>query len=296
MQSTTASNGERGSLDLSRLTGQEQRVGEFAVREPLRFATSSIERIAEWTSTSQATVIRTSRSLGFAGVKEMKARCAALVEESRDLAGHLESRLSKLPAADNVRGPGELAQRITSDSADVILALGRHLDLDRFTEAVAAIDGSDRVVAYGLGTASYIAGYAALALERIGQPAVSMTGGGHMNADALLQLHPGDALLVVAPRVIFPDVQALMKHAETEVAHTIVMSQEHLPETAGSRTIHLKLPSAVATSATESVTAWVLVETIVAELARRHADRALETSARLQHYRDVLGGQHKRRR
>lgn len=279
-----------GHFDLSVLTAQEQQVGQFAAREPLRFATSSITQIAEWTGTSQATVIRAARKLGFSGVKEMKAVCAAMVEESRNLPGIIKSRLESLPSAEAVITPGKIAQTVTADAADLILQLGRDLDPELFSAVITAVEQSERVVIYGLGTAFSIAEYAALELERIGLRAVALTGGGHMNADTLMRLQHSDALLVLAPRMIFPDIQALLEHAVTRVAHTIVISQEFPPTTLSAPTIHLALPGTVATSATESVAAWILMDILVAELARRFPDRAVETRTEMQRYREILSG------
>lgn len=280
----------RGPFDLSVLTGQEQQVGQFAAREPLKFATSSIAHIAEWTATSQATVIRTARKLGFAGTKEMKAVCAAMVEDSRNLPGIIKSRLVSLPPAEAATAPGQVAQRVTTDAADLILRLGRDLEPQLLDAAVTAVAKSERVVFYGLGTAFSIAEYAALELERIGCRSAVLTGSGHTNADNLMRLQPSDTLIVLAPRMIFPDIETFLELAVSRVAHTVVISQEDPLMAPSTPMLHLALPSTVATSATESVAAWILMDIIVAELARRLPDRAVHTRTEIQRYRELLSG------
>lgn len=289
------SGGNGGPFDLSLLTVQEQQVGQFAAREPLKFATSSIAQIAEWTATSQATVIRTARKLGFSGAKEMKAVCAAIVEESRNLPGIMKSRLVSLPSVEADNAPGKVAQTVASDAADLILQLGRDLEPQLLAAVITAIEKSARVVIYGLGTAFNIAEYAALELERIGFHTIALTGSGHMNADNLMRLQPSDVLIVLAPRMIFPDIQAFLEHAVTRADHTIVISQEFPPTALPAPTIHLALPGTVATSATESVAAWILMDIIVAELARRFPDRAVQTRTEIQRFREILGGRRGRK-
>lgn len=285
----------RGPFDLSLLTAQEQQVGQFAAREPLKFATSSIADIADWTATSQATVIRTARKLGFSGAKEMKAVCAAIVEESRNLPGIIKSRLVSLPSSEAVTAPGKVAQTVAADAADLILKLGRDLEPRLIAAVITAVEKSERVVIYGLGTAFNIAEYAALELERIGFSAVALTGSGHMNADNLMRLHRNDALFILAPRMIFPDIQTFLEHAVARTAHTIVISQEFPATTLSAPPIHLALPGTVATSATESVAAWILMDIIVAELARRFPDRAVQTRTEIQRYREILSGRRGRK-
>lgn len=285
----------QGPFDLSRLTAQEQRVGQFAAREPLRFATSPITHIAEWTNTSQATVIRTAQKLGFSGAKEMKAACAELVDDSRNLPGIMKSRLVNLPSGSAAGGPGDVAQAVTASAADLILQLGRDLDPQLLSTVVAAVEASDRVVLYGLGTAFSIAEYAALELERIGFRAVALTGSGHMNADTLMRLHPDDALLVLAPRMIFQDIHAFLEHAVGRTAFTVVISQEFPSSALPGPAVHFALPGTVATPATESVAAWILMDIIVAELARRYPERAVQTRTEIQRYREILSGRRGRR-
>jgi DNA-binding MurR/RpiR family transcriptional regulator len=146
-----------------------------------------------------------------------------------------------------------------------------------------------------MGTAYSVAEYAALLLERIGFQATALTGGGHMNADTLLRLRPDDVLIVMAPRVIFPDVQTLLDHAVPRVATTVVVSQETPAGTADER-IHLRIPHTVATAASESVTAWVLVDVMLAELGRRNTEQAVRTTTELQRFREALADGRRTRR
>jgi DNA-binding MurR/RpiR family transcriptional regulator len=117
-----------------------------------------------------------------------------------------------------------------------------------------------------------------------------------MNADTLLRLRPDDVLVVMAPRVIFPDVQTLLDLAVDRVATTVVVSQE-VPAGASDTLIHLRIPHPVA-SASESVTAWVVADVLLAELGRRNTEQAVKTTTELQQLRETLaerrGGRRRR--
>lgn len=268
------------------LSKQERRVSALAEQDPLRFATSTAAEIAELTSTSEATVARTARKLGFAGTKEMKLACASQVDRTQSLGDIIRSRLATLPSDSASAEPARTTSAVLSSAADLLLKLNDSLSDSQVSAAVEELGTARRVVVYGLGTAFHIAQYFCLELERVGIEAHPLTGSGHSLADAIPRLRPDDALIVVAPLMIFTDVRNFLETAAPKVATTTVLTQDELPTSLHGRIRRIGLPQTRGGAASESVTAWALCDVLVAEIARQRPERAIEYRNYVQQLRE----------
>nr|WP_281170716.1 hypothetical protein [Brevibacterium album] len=251
----------------------------------MRFATTTAADVAREAGVSEATVARAAQKLGFTGVKEMKAAYAARVQRGVGLEGVMESRLARLRSM-GASGPERTLGGVLASAADLLLTLSETLDPAAFAEAAEGIGAAPRTVVYGLGTGSQIAGYFVLELERGGVDAVVVSGSGHTNADAVFRLRPDDAVIVLAPRVVFDDVAAFIAGAAGIVGLVAVVSQDEVPKASRGSAVHLRLPDTSGGVATESVAAWGVCDALVAEVVRARPDRALEARSRLQELRE----------
>ncbi|MGH8877165.1 MAG: MurR/RpiR family transcriptional regulator [Stackebrandtia sp.] len=284
MTSTDADNG----FNAASLSKQERRVSGFADQNPLRFATSTAAEIAEVTSTSEATVVRTAHKLGFSGTKEMKAACAARVDQSQSLGSAIRSRLASLPQDAALPEPQQTANAVLSSSADLLIRLNDSLDESAVTSTIAAIVTARRVVVYGLGTGYHIAQYLALELERVGLQALAITGSGHTIADAIPRLRHDDTLVVMAPLRIFNDIRNFSAEATRLVAATTVITQDVLPSGLDKLATRIGLPDTSTGPGSNSVAAWAICDVIVTEIARRHPEQAIERRNYMQQLRERL--------
>lgn len=275
--------GDRSPVHLSK---QERRVSSLAEQDPLRFATSTAAQIAELTSTSEATVARTARKLGFAGTKEFKLSCAERIGQTQSLGGVIRSRLQNLPSDGFQTGPEVTASVVLTSAADLLIRLSDSLDPALVSSVVEALTSARRVTVYGLGTGYRIAQYFCLELERIGIDALALTGGGHLNADAVPRVTSDDELLIIAPLLIFPDVRSFMEVAAGRARAVTVISQDHIPAALSGTVRHIRLPTTSSGPASESVAAWALCDVLVAEIARRHPERAIDTRNYVQQLRE----------
>lgn len=282
MTATAADNG----FNSAALSKQERRVSEYAEQHPLRFATSTAAAIAEITATSEATVVRAAHKLGFSGIKEMKLACAARVDQSQSLGSVIRSRLAALPKDSELPEPRQTANAVLSSAADILIRLNDSLDESAVATTVAAITEAQRTVVYGLGTGHHIAQYLALELERVGLQALAITGSGHTNADAIPRLRPDDTLVVMAPLWIFNDVRNFLLVATPVTAATTVITQDALPSTLDGKATRIGLPNTSTGPGSESVAAWAICDVIVAEIARRHPERAIERRNYVQRLRE----------
>ncbi|MDN5655227.1 MAG: hypothetical protein L0G46_09130, partial [Kocuria sp.] len=161
------------------------------------------------------------------------------------------------------------------------------VDWESVDAAAADIGGGARVSIYGLGTGYSLAQYAEIEFSRLGLDARATTGGGHTNAQAAFQIAAGDVVLVVAPRAIFPDVERFLAAVLRTTKLVYVITQASLPASlSGAGASVLRLPSSGGSGATDAVGAIALIDALVADIARRHPRRALESRTRAQAYRD----------
>lgn len=274
------------------LTPQEGAIARLAQDDPLNFATSSGAEIAAHTGTSEASVARAAKKLGFENVKAMKAFCASRLQERANLQSVLSGRLDALEAedAEHTAPTGTTRRTVTSalrSAAALVLEVEQSVDWESAESAAIHIGESPRVIVYGLGTGHSLAQYAEIEFSRLGLDARATTGGGHTNAQAAFQVRPDDVVLVVAPRAIFSDVERFAAAALRTTKRVYVMTQASLPSAltcAGASA--LRLPSSGGSGATEMISAAALIDALVADIARRHPGRALEARTLAQAYRD----------
>ncbi|WP_072314639.1 MurR/RpiR family transcriptional regulator [Agrococcus sp. Marseille-P2731] len=271
------------------LTRLEQAVALFALERPLQFATASGSEIAQHTGTSEATVARTAQKLGFDNIKEMKAYCANELHDPGNLQTVLRSRLDAVSVTDeddpSASAAAAMAPVLRSAAA---LTLGVHdsIDWGVAARAVDACSAASSITLYGLGTASFMAGYADLEFARIGLRSRAVTGGGHANADAAFRTGTDDAVLIVAPRAMFPDVERFAAAALRLTSRVFIITQGAVSadlRSAGAEV--LRLPPTQSSAATEAASTMALIDALVAEIARRHPRRAMEARQRAQAYR-----------
>lgn len=279
-------------VDAPELTRQEEAIARYALEDPLTFAMSSGSAIAERTKTSEASVARAAKKLGFENVKEMKTFCASRVQETANLQSVLSGRLDALDADDGSPAdpPHTTRRTVTSalrSAANLVLGVEESVDWSAVEEAAIRLGESPRVIVYGLGTGYSIAQYAEIELSRLGLDARATTGGGHANAQAAFQVVADDVVLVVAPRAIFPDIERFLAAVLRTTQHVYVITQASLPSALHSAgACALRLPSSGGSGATDAVGAIALLDALVAEIARRHPRRALEARTLAQAYRD----------
>jgi DNA-binding MurR/RpiR family transcriptional regulator len=167
------------------------RVVDFFAAHPAEASVFSAQEIAQHAEVSDATVIRTVKQLGFAGLGELRRAAAALLNPVRDPEQTLAEHLTQ--SDDN------LLSKISQEAADLVRALPRSVGGAMFDAAVATLAAASDALVVGYGSALPVAQSLALGLRRIGRIA-GVTGlTGYNFADELGQLRPSSALVLIAP-------------------------------------------------------------------------------------------------
>ena len=190
---------------LPSLPPAERRVAEGVLARPTDIVALSIGDLAERSSTSQATVVRFCKRVGFSGYPDLRLALATQVGRST----------AQQPAARIVHGDvgpddplGDIVAKVGALDAQAIVDTVEQLDIERLAQVVGAVARARRIELYGIGASGLVAVDLEQKLRRIGLPAATaidghaaMTSAALLTADdvALGISHSGETLDVIEP-------------------------------------------------------------------------------------------------
>jgi DNA-binding MurR/RpiR family transcriptional regulator len=199
---------ERISSRFARLSPTEQRVARFFQENRAEVLHASAAALSTKTKTSDATVIRTARSLGFKGLDDLRATVAAEFSQGPSISNRLSETLRE------VGGDLNAALQSTLDiHARSIENLRRDISPQQFRKTVQLIGKARRVAIFGIGPSSAMATYWAFQLGRFGIDALALTQTGLLFADDLRKLRTGDVLIIMAYGRVYRELSVLLAEA-----------------------------------------------------------------------------------
>jgi DNA-binding MurR/RpiR family transcriptional regulator len=200
---------DRVAACLDRMSPAERRVARFFQDNREEVLIASAASLASRAATSDATVVRATKALGFAGMEALR----------RSLAAELRRTLS--PADRVVRTLGEIGDDLdaafdmTLDIHRQALAnLRRDITSDHFRTAVGSIVEARRVRVFGIGPSSAMADYFVIQLARFGLDAASLTRTGLLFADDLQTLRQGDLVIILAYGRLYRELAVLLDETD----------------------------------------------------------------------------------
>lgn len=217
MSSTTFD--ERVSSCLDRMGPTEQRVVRVFRENREEVLYASAASLAAKAGTSDATVVRTAKSLGFKGMNELRQFLAAELKESLSIASRLTETLREI--GDDL----DAALNATLDiHVGSIENLRRDITPEIFRTAVELIGQARRVVIFGIGPSSAIAGYLATQLGRFGIESARLTGTSLLFADDLRRLRSGDVLIAMAYSRVYHELAVLLDESDRHGIKKILLT------------------------------------------------------------------------
>lgn len=203
---------------IGELSPAEQRVAEYLWKHPGMIVLSTAAELAGLTDTSDATVVRTVKALGYSGLPELK-RAVGHQVVSDTPAARLRREVEQAGG-----DTAALLDELLAESVDRLTETRRLLAEPAFTAAVELIAGADEVVGYGLGLSELPMRYLAMRLGRLGRRARSSAATGFRLADDLLPLGPGHLVVLNAPQRLLPDLRTLLRHARSTGAKVLLLT------------------------------------------------------------------------
>jgi DNA-binding MurR/RpiR family transcriptional regulator len=143
------------------LSPSEARVARAAVNDPAGTAASTINQLARRCDTSETTVIRLCRTLGFDGYPEFRLSLAAAAASSGD-----EEYLSGDILPDDTTE--QVVRKVTGADAQAIVETAKMVSIRSLQDAAKAIGAAGRIDLFGAGASAFVAQDFQYKLHRIG--------------------------------------------------------------------------------------------------------------------------------
>lgn len=190
----------------------EKKIADFILENPTGLIPLSISEFADKCGSSDATVVRFSRRLGYSGYQQLKISLA----QEENASGITEA----ISANDS---PETVFEKVCNDIYCSLEKTKKLFDPEVFKAAADAIINADRILIFGSGNSSSVAEDMAHKLLRLGYNAVSYSDS-HMQAIAAAHVKPGCTAIAVSHSGSSKDVVNALKLAKTNGAVTVAIT------------------------------------------------------------------------
>ena len=269
----------------SELRPAEARVARYMQNHPEEALLASAATLAQKTETSDATVIRTARALGYEGLDELRREIAAQLRTDHSPAARLTRTLS------DAGGDVEVAFANTIETHIASLEALRHdISAKQFGRAIDHLTEAKRTFIFGIGPSSAMADYFALQLGRLGLDAASLTQTGLLLADGINRLRRGDLLAILAYGRVYAEVGALLDQAKGLRLPTLLFTDSLAADLEGRVTEVLKVARGRADMMSLHTATLGLIEALLVGVGVRRPLETVESLRQLNEHRRRLSG------
>ena len=190
----------------------EKRVADWLLSHPGEVLPYSITELAELSESSEATIVRFSKRLGYSGYQELKL----------SLAREHESRVVS-PTVTAEDSCFEILEKVCNDAYLSLERTKRLLVADAMTAAAEKIAAARKCVLIGLGSSASVAVDAANKFLRAGCNSYAY-GDTHMQTIAISQLTAGDVVIGISQSGSSKDIVDGLRLARSRGASTIAVT------------------------------------------------------------------------
>lgn len=145
------------------MTRSMQRVAEAVAADPAGCAALTVTGLAELTGTSEATVVRTARLLGYPGYRDLRLALAGLAAQQQS--GRSPAVTADIAVDDPI---ADVVAKLAYDEQQTLADTAAGLDMAQLSAAVGALAAARRIDIYGVGASGLVAQDLAQKLLRIG--------------------------------------------------------------------------------------------------------------------------------
>jgi DNA-binding MurR/RpiR family transcriptional regulator len=210
---------DRLATSKARLGPTELRVAQFLRDNREEALVSSASALASRTDTSDATVIRTVKAVGYSGMADLRRELASELRNDLSLASRMARTLDEVGEI-----PGDSFAVTLQNHQRALERLRADISPVLYGAVVDQIVSAPRIVVFGIGPSSAIANYFAIQLGRFGIDGSSLTDTGLLLADGLHKLRSSDLLIMLAYGRPYREITALIDHAKTLGLRTILIT------------------------------------------------------------------------
>ncbi len=202
-----------------RMSPAEQRVVRFFQQNREEVLIASAAALAAQAKTSDATIVRATKALGFSGLDDLRRTLANELRSSLSQAERLARTLAEVGS-----GPSNAFEMTLEIHRQSLESLHRTINPKQFEKAVHSIVGAQRVLVFGLGPSSALASYLVIQLARFGLQAASLTNAGLLFADDLQKLRKGDLVIIMAYGRVYAELRVLLDEIDRRRAGSLLLT------------------------------------------------------------------------
>lgn len=276
---------DRVAERLPQMSPAEQRVVRYFQGNREEVLMASAAALAAKAKTSDATVVRATKALGFAGLDELRRALADEMRHSPSPAERLTRTLDELGSG--ASNAFELALDIHVRSLE---GLRRSISPALFETAIDAVAGAKRTVVFGLGPTGAIADYLSIQLARFGLDAISLTRAGVLFADDLQQLRAGDVVIMMAYGRVYAELAALLDQISRRGLRSLLVTDTLAATLRRQVELILPVPRGRADMLSMHTATLGFIEALLVGVAAKRPDETLAALKALNEAREQLAG------
>jgi len=267
------------------LAPASRRVVDFIDQNRLTVLASSAAEMAASIGTSDATVVRTVQALGFSGLDDLRRTLISGIEDQSRAVDGLRRTLADV-------GPdaARAIDVVLEAHRDGLSALQSDQTRERIVAAADMLHKVQRINLFGIGPTAALARYAAVLLTRTGRRARVLDATGLALADQMLDLLPGDGLLVMAYTQPYREVTALFREAKRLSLPAVLITDSADNKLAPLAGMILPVPRGRADRVALHGATFVALEALILALAASAPDSAMTALERLNDLRTSVTG------
>jgi DNA-binding MurR/RpiR family transcriptional regulator len=204
---------------LPSLPPAEARVAQRVIDDPEAVANSTITELAQACGTSETTVIRFCRAIGFAGYPELRLTLATEAGRAQGVTG---GRVvgSDISTDDTLQ---QVVEKISFADARAVEETANQLDIEALERVVVAIVDARRVDIYGVGASAFVALDFQQKLHRIGRTSYGWSDA-HIMLTSAAVLEPGDVAVAISHTGTTADTIDALGVAKRRGATTVALT------------------------------------------------------------------------
>ena len=210
---------------IDKISPAEKTVARFFQENREEVLIASASSLAKQAGTSDATVVRTAKALGFQGLEELRRTLAREIRESTSPASRMARTISE------VGSDLQSALQVTLDINQASLeGVRKDISPQMFAATVGSIIQARRVFIFGIGPSSAMAEYMSIGLGRMGLETIGLTRTGLLLADRIQHFGRGDLLIIFAYGRVYRELTVMLEQAEQHKMPTVLVTDSLGPK------------------------------------------------------------------
>ena len=277
-----------------RLTPRMRDAARYTVEHPNDIALNPVATVAEKSRIAPAAFVRMAKALGFGGYSELQRLLREPLQHARKPT--FKERIRHYGGEETLDHPEDPAEVLRAFSRANIVSL-EHLQDDAATlplaQAIAMIQQARIVHVLGLRRSYAVAAYLAYALNRVGQPAVQITGIGGAIAEQASTASADDLLIAISFPPYAADTLQVCEQVRQSGAKRLAITDAFLSPVAKGADLVLEVNDAKLLGFRSLTSAMSLAQTLAVGLAfskrqQRQKQAKRRGAAAASHITDLL--------